>query len=275
MGGLARRANAIKAVRKERPDILLLEVGNAWSGAAGLASKSQGKVIVEAMNLMGYDAMAIGPAELALGEAVLRQRIAEAKFPVLSANVYVPSRRQFLAQPYVVRTVRGHHVGIIGLTAQQIASQRRAEAPVPQSISFRAANTWSDDDLVVLNPLSALQRCVQKLQSTADVIVVLSNLGWERNTRLAEEVPGIDLILSAGEGEDVHIQPWTAPKTGTRVCQGGVIGQQHPGELLAELYLDVDNTGAISYSVGNQIVLNPVVKNAPEVIELLSKYREQ
>jgi 5'-nucleotidase len=275
MGGLARRANAIKAVRRERPDVLLLEAGNAWWGATGLTYKSQGKVMVEAMNLMHYDAMALGPAELALGETVLRQRIAEADFAVVSANLYVPSQRQFLVRPYVVLTVRGHRIGVIGLTAEQTASQRSAGPIVPQSISFRAWSTWADDDLVVLNPVSALRRCVQKLQHSADVIVVLSNLGWERNVRLAEEVPGIDLILSAGEGKDVHIQPWTAPKTGTRVCQGGVIGQQHPGELLAELYLDVDSAGVVSQCFGNQIVLNPQVKNANEITEVLRKYREQ
>ena len=134
MGGLARRATAIKAVRKERADALFMDAGNAWWGAPGLTQKSQGQIVVEAMNLMGYNAMALGPAELVLGEPVLRQRIAEASFPVLSANVFVPSRRELLTKPYTVLTIRGRHVGVIGLTSGE-HRQPDLEAPEPGSRS--------------------------------------------------------------------------------------------------------------------------------------------
>lgn len=90
------------------------------------------------MNLMGYDAMALGPAELALGEALLQERFRDAGFAVLSANLLVPSRGTLLARAYVVLTVRQRRAGIIALTSREpvwlagksaAAATRSAQAP--------------------------------------------------------------------------------------------------------------------------------------------------
>lgn len=259
-----------------------MDAGNSWWGAPGLAEKSQGAIVVEAMNLMAYDAMALGPAELALGEPVLRQRIAEASFPVLSANVFVPSRRELLARPCTVLTVRGRQVGVIGLTSSEPVSlpvqerDRKVSGQVapPEVPAYRRAGKWVDDDLVALNPVQALARYLPGLQETADVIVLLSNLGWDANVRLAAEFPGIDVILSAGPG-DLLTQPWQAPGQMTFLCQGGAAGQEHPGELLAEAFAQVDSAGRVSQCFGAETILMPGMKNAPEIIELVRKYRAQ
>lgn len=259
-----------------------MDAGNSWWGAPGLTQKSWGQIMVEAMNLMGYNAMALGPAELALGEPVLRQRIAEATFPVLSANVFVPSRRELLTRPYTMLTVKGRQVGVIGLTSSEPVSltlkpqgQETPERPEPVDVpTYRYIGKWVDDDLVVLNPAVALARYLPRLQEAADIIILLSNLGWEVNTRLAEGAPGIDVIISAGPG-DLVTQPWQVPGQGTCVCQGGVVAQQHPGELLAEVYLQIDSAGTVTQCFGAQSVLSPQYKNAPEITELVRRYRAQ
>jgi len=259
-----------------------MDAGNSWWGAPGLAEKSQGAIVVEAMNLMAYDAMALGPAELALGAPVLRQRIAGASFPVLSANVFVPSRRELLAQPYTVLTVRGRSVGVIGLTGGEPVSlpvQERfrkagGQAAPTEFPAYRSACRWVDDDLVVLDPAHALARYLPRVQETADIIILLSNLGSEANARLAEQVPGIDVIISAGPG-DLLTQPWLGPGQGTFLCQGGASGQEHPGELLAEVFVQMDSAGRVTQCFGAETVLMPGVRNAPEIIELVRKYRAQ
>jgi 5'-nucleotidase/UDP-sugar diphosphatase len=259
-----------------------MDAGNSWWGAPGLAEKSQGAIVVEAMNLMTYDAMALGPAELALGEPVLRQRLAEATFPVLAANVFVPSRGELLTRPYIVLTVRGRQVGVIGLTSSEPVSlpvQERVRkangqaAPV-EFPAFRRAGKWVDDDLVVLDAARALARYLPKVQETADIIVLLSNLGWAANVRLAEQVPGIDVIISAGPG-DLLTEPWQATGQGTFLCQGGAAGQEHPGELVGEAFLQADSIGTVTQCLGAETVLMPQMKNAPAIVELVRKYRAQ
>lgn len=280
MGGLARRANEIKSIRRERADILLFDAGNSWWGAPGLAEKSEARVGVEAMNLMAYQVMALGAAELKLGESTLGKRISQAEFAVLSANVYVPERRTYLTRPYRIIENRGHKVGVIGLTGGLAVSAAEdpskpdtgslLEEKTPEQYSVVALH-W--DELVVLDPYRALQRSLDKMKDTADVIVVLSSLGWQANVFLAERANGVDLIISSGPGTDLHTKPWRSP-SGTWLCQGGVTGQKRPGEILAEVYLQVDSAGQVIEAYGSETVLAPGIRNDPEMIRLLQGFRQ-
>ena len=67
------------------------------------------------MNLMGYDAMAIGPKDVAAGLELLQARLSEAEFAVVSANLMVSGK--LLAQPYVLLEKDGIKIAIIGLTS--------------------------------------------------------------------------------------------------------------------------------------------------------------
>jgi 2',3'-cyclic-nucleotide 2'-phosphodiesterase (5'-nucleotidase family) len=282
MGGLARRANAIEAVRRERADVLLFDGGNCWWGAPGLSRQSQARLNVEAMNLMEYHAMALGASDLALGEVALSERIAEADFAVLSANVFVPTRGELLGRPYVVLEVSGRRIGVIGITASSVVTTTLESGslptmdPYPGSVVSGASRlgTWINDDLVVLDPGRGLQRYAGKLAESADIIVVLSNLGWPANVELAGRVSEVDLIISAGAAADLQTKPWQAP-SGVWLCQAGVSGQKRPGEMLAEVYLSVDGSGHITQARGSQTVLSPQMKNNSRIIELFQRYRGQ
>ena len=98
---------------------LLLSSGDNWTGPA-LSTTTQGAAMVEAFNVMGYDASAIGNHEFDFGREVMEQRFAEADYPYLSANIrYADSGAAVdFALPYVIQEVNGVSVGIIGLTQQ-------------------------------------------------------------------------------------------------------------------------------------------------------------
>ena len=67
VGGVARRATTINQEKKKNPYTLVLDAGDSLVGDQDPALKTQGKSSVEAMNRLGYDAMALGPGDLALG----------------------------------------------------------------------------------------------------------------------------------------------------------------------------------------------------------------
>lgn len=54
------------------------------------------------MNAVGYDAMALGNHEFDYGQEVLAERIREAKFPMLSANVIVEATNKPLTRDSVI-----------------------------------------------------------------------------------------------------------------------------------------------------------------------------
>jgi len=305
VGGLARRATFIKAARAENANLLLLDGGNTFWSRVSVTVQSQGKVIVEAMNLMGYDAVALGETDLQLGEDILRQRIADAQFAVLSANVIVQSTGELFADPYVLLEVGGRTVGIIGVTGSEsllpaslgpeppldrlvsLQGDKPQPAPAPSPLSGPSSPTpvqVADQprpaaghivgSLAIIDPAVALAAYVKELQAQTNVIIVLSNLGWESNVRLTEMVPGVDLIISAGAGK-VVTDPWQAPQTGTLVCQAGVYPQANPGQLVANIKMHIDSAGLVTEYTGGLVVLGPQFADDAGVRRLLLSYLPQ
>src|ERR1700674_2070010 len=82
IGGIAEMASII---RSARPD-LILDAGDISTGTF-LADELKGAPTIQAMNRSGYTSGTIGNHEFDYGQAALRMRLREAKFPVLSANV--------------------------------------------------------------------------------------------------------------------------------------------------------------------------------------------
>lgn len=96
---------------------LVLSGGDNWTGPA-ISTWFEGAPTVEVMNAMGYDAAAIGNHEFDFAVDGLRDRIAEAQFPYLSANIRLAGSGDVpdFATPYVIREVSGVRVGLVGLT---------------------------------------------------------------------------------------------------------------------------------------------------------------
>jgi 5'-nucleotidase/UDP-sugar diphosphatase len=252
--------------------------------------RTQGKVIAEAMNLIGYDAMTLGEVDLQLGEEILRQRIAESQFPVLSANVTVASTGSLFAKAYVVLEVGGRKVGVIGLTgsgsvsdASQAGEPAGAALPVPVPAPSPLSGpspltptppsgTHVIRSLAIQDPMPALQKALRELESQTHIVIVLSNLGWEANQQLADTVKGVDLFVSGGPGQIVT-QPYQSPQTGTLVCQDGVFPQAHPGQTVANVKMHFDGGGAVTAFSGGDAALGPEYEDNEAVRKLLDDYQ--
>ena len=109
LGGAAYLAGAVDRLRAGQPTLLLaagdMIQGNNW------ANLFKGKSSIELMNAMKFDAMVVGNHEFDYGQKVLQERLGEARFPVLGANVQgLPG-----SNPYVIKDLQGVRVAIIGV----------------------------------------------------------------------------------------------------------------------------------------------------------------
>ena len=231
----------------------MFDAGNALWSEQELAENTQGKVIIEAMNLLGYDAMAIGNLDLRLGPEVLRQRISEAKFPILSANVALADSAELLAQPYVIRKVGGCQVGIIGLTSD-LAKLTLGEAGQPYSI---------------LTANDVLPKYVAELSKKTNLIVVLSNMGLDEDQRLSSQVPGIDLIVGGRTNVELE-EGWANEQTGTVVVQAG-----HKGGWLGRCALHLDGAGEVTEHSCSLFFLTDEYADDAEMQAFLDSYPVQ
>ena len=91
----------------------------------------------------------------------------------------------------------------------------------------------------------------------ADVIILLSSAGQGKNTQIAESVPGIDLIISAGTSELTG--PWQADKTGTLVLHADHSSPGHAGRRVGVAKLAFDAEGRLVGQEWQQLTLGPDV----------------
>jgi len=193
-------------------------------GGGKLGDQTRGEAVVAGMNLMGYDAMALGLKEADLGLEVLRQRIEEAEFPILSANLVLTGTKSLVTEPYTFLEAGSHRLGVIGLTR------------VPQE---------SGSSFQILDPQEAAARYVPEVAEQADTVIVLTNMKYRPALALAAAVPGIDLVVAA-EPAQLPTQVTQAPGTGTLVVTAEQPLVRHTGRRVGKLVVTLGMDGDLT-----------------------------
>ncbi len=178
VGALAKVAVYVEELRKENPNILLLSAGDMIHGT-NVVNLFGGLPMVEIMNHMGFDAMALGNHEFNYGQEQLLTLAKAAKFPFLSANVIRDDGTVFI-NDYNIFEVGGVKVGVFGLSP--------VETPI----------LTHPKDVIGLNfadPAEISAKMVDALAGQVDIIVCLSHLGYDDDKVIAAAVPGIDIIV--------------------------------------------------------------------------------
>lgn len=258
LGGMDRLAGAVNQVRAEvgPGNVILLDAGDTL-GDSMIADETQGKAILDAMNAMEYTAMVIGNHEPDFTAAVLKQRIAEASFPLLAANITEKAGGRLFTRPYIIKEIRGVRIGILGL-AYPNTSLTTAKKNV-EDLEFGNA------------PEVARQYVPQLKKQGVQMVVVLSHYGLPADKKLAQEVPDIDVIV----GGHSHNRMEHAMRQGdTLIVQAGAHGSD-----LGRLDLEVRN-GKITGHTHRLITLDHALiprdeKVAALIEEALQPYKKQ
>jgi 2',3'-cyclic-nucleotide 2'-phosphodiesterase (5'-nucleotidase family) len=174
-GNIACLAAVTETLRMEKPSLLIasgdMVQGDNW------ANFFQGKSVIDLMNQMRFDAMSVGNHEFDYGSEILKERIRQANFPVLGANVQ--GMETFL-QPYVIREIEGVRIALIGIVTE--------DTPV-------TTNPKNVLGLTFASPTATLTALISKLRKEADLIVVLSHIGFNADRQLAAKVGDIDVMI--------------------------------------------------------------------------------
>jgi len=244
-GGLAYLAARAEELRAEKPT-LFLAAGDMIQGS-NWANIFQGKSSIEAMNAMRLDALVAGNHEFDFGQTVLKERIKEANFPVLGANVMGLSA----LKPYIIKELDGLSIAVIGVVT--------GDAPVsthPKNVS----------GLQFLSPVDTVEKYVRQLRGKSDMVIVLSHIGFGADIDLAKKVEGIDVIV----GGHSH----------TKVAKPAVVGKtfivqafEH-GKVLGVLDLTVKN-GSIAKANGWLEPVAPIGKESKIVDAIVDKYQQK
>lgn len=207
-GGAGYLAGLIRQERARASErTLLLSAGDMFQGTP-VSNSFHGKPVIEWMNHLGFDAMAVGNHEFDWGRDVLRRLKESAAFPFLAANIEaVGSRGPPLFPATAVFERGGVRIAVIGVAT-----------PVTPHIT-RADNTRG---LMFREPADILPPLVRKARREgARLVVVLSHLGFEADRELARKVRDIDVIVG-GHSHTAVREPLRVGRT--LIAQAGSYG---------------------------------------------------
>lgn len=187
MGGIARRAELIRKIRKEEKNVLLFDAGDYFQGTPYF-NLYKGEPEIKAMNMMQYDACTIGNHEFDLGLDNLAAQLGKANFPVLCANYdFEKTVMKGITEPYKIFRTDGIRIGVFGLGIQ-------LSGLVPPEAYGK---TWYSDGIKKGLEISSLL----KKDMQCDMVICLSHLGYSYEYEKASDVvlarnsEDIDLII--------------------------------------------------------------------------------
>jgi sulfur-oxidizing protein SoxB len=250
VGGLDRIATLIKAIRAERPDnTLLLDGGDTWQGS-WTALQTKGEDVMKAMALLKPDAMT-AHWEFTLGEERVLEMIDQIGFPFLGANV----RDTDWEEPVFEQVARFERGGV------DVAVIGQAFPYTPIANPRWMFPGWSfgirEDEMAAL---------VEETRADgAEVVVLLSHNGFDVDRKLAEQVDGIDVILTA-HTHDAIPEPTVVNKT-LLITSGA------NGKFLSRLDLDVGPDGVKDFSYSMIPVLSDAITPDQEMADLIAELR--
>jgi 2',3'-cyclic-nucleotide 2'-phosphodiesterase/3'-nucleotidase len=238
-GSLAQVSALVKQIRDEVDHpVLVFDSGDTIQGTPfeqfPHVRWSEPSPTVAAMNLIGYDAMAVGNHEFNFGLDVLRRAESQADFPFLSANTVNQADSRPAFPTHMVIEAGDLRVGVIGLVTPNIPGWERPE-------HYRG---------LVFEPMDATAREQVRLlrdKEGCDLVIVLAHTGFEKDpddgspsgtevedfaSRLSQ-VPGVDVLLTGHTHKDIP----------PRQLAGAIVSQPRArARLLTRIDLELERT---------------------------------
>ncbi|WP_217581705.1 bifunctional UDP-sugar hydrolase/5'-nucleotidase [Lysinibacillus sp. GbtcB16] len=254
LANIARKVTAVKEVRAKKPNALLLDAGDVFSGTLYF-NEFKGQADLAFMNLMKYDVMTFGNHEFDLGATpeghqALVDFIKGSQFPFVSSNVDFSKDTKFTglftdlisSEPQngkiyngIIKEVNGEKVGIFGLTTAETK-----DISSPGSIAFE-------------NYITEAKKAVKAFEDKGvNKIIALTHIGYDDNPAydndqiLAKSVEGIDVIVG-GHSHTQLDKPVVVDKN--------IAGQAKDTTLIVQAYQYNDYLGTLDVTFNNKGVV--------------------
>jgi 5'-nucleotidase / UDP-sugar diphosphatase len=299
-GGISRIAHEIGRIKGEKAaanePVLTLSAGDYNQGTLFGWLETQAAAELVLMQMIGYDAIAVGNHDFDMGAGyrAMAWQFAKAlppaqggpiNIPLLCANIYFDDTdpdaaalkalysatdkqgTELAIQPYTVKTLaNGLKVGIFGL----LGVEAEAVAPTAEATGVTFGNVAGNptDPVSFINRVIVAQNMVNTLKDPAigncDVVVALSHSGTTEEENLAKFVTGIDVIVG-GHSHDLNYPPILVGDTiivqaGSYTSHLGVLELEYAG-------------GKVSLRNANAIRMDDSIPTVPAIDGFLANYK--
>ncbi|MEL4025220.1 5'-nucleotidase C-terminal domain-containing protein [Lysinibacillus endophyticus] len=278
-----KRAAAVKELREEKENTLLLDAGDVFSGTLYF-NEFQGQADLKFMNYMGYDFMTFGNHEFDLGSTpeghkALADFIKAAEFSFVSSNVDFSADDTFTglfndlisSEPEkgkiysgIVKEINGEKVGIFGLTTAETA-----DISSPGKVKFE-------------NYIEEAQKAVKAFEDLGvNKVIALTHIGYDdtaaidNDLELAKAVEGIDVIVG-GHSHTKLDEPVVVDKNakGENKDATVIVQAYQYSDFLGTLDVAFDENGVV-VEYGGQLIELAKYADDPAALEILKPYKEK
>ncbi len=187
--------NAVRAdAAAQGAEVIILDAGDMFQGTL-ISNQFVGKSVVEVYDAVGVNAAAVGNHEFDFGLPVMKDRIAQAHYPILAANVFLKgtTTRPDWARPTAIIEAAGIKIGVIGLSS--------IETP----LTTNPVNV-ADYDFLPGGPIAAKFADELRAQGCS-VVLITAHMGPKNDNEIqhvAEQVAGkVDGIVSGHHHEQI------------------------------------------------------------------------
>jgi 5'-nucleotidase/UDP-sugar diphosphatase len=256
VGGLARLAGMADEVRAENdaagvPTFLLI-AGDVLQGTP-YSTVYRGEAEFSCLNEMAVSVMCLGNHEFDYGQENLRQLIALANFPIISANVTVAGTagNGAFTDGVAWLTAGDEKILLVGLTTP--------ETPITTAPRNVIGLDFAD-------PAATAKAVIDEYGDDADAIVALTHLGFENDLALARDVPELDVVV----GGHTHTEVDEPAKVGkTLVCSA-----YEYGIYLGRMDLEIGEGGAVKMTGYKLMAVTAAAPEDEAVKAVIGRYEK-
>lgn len=246
-GGLTRRHSLFKELSASGWPVVGIDCGGLVKGS-GRQAELKFNLSVDAMQKIGYSAIALGKSDLRLPAAELLSRVASspgAPSPFLSANVAVYGFDAGMTTDHRIVEAGGLRIGIT-------------------SVLGTAWQKEISPDIEMAEPQAKLQEVLPKLKDRCDLLVLLAHATVEESKAYAAAFPEFQIVVTAGGNPQPPMTMEILPG-GTRFIEVGEKGMD-------AIVLGVYDGGKIEYQ---RVPLDSRFADSPDMKEYMRQYQQQ
>lgn len=266
--GIAKISTYLKEKRAENKEgTLIFSAGDMFQGTA-VSSLTKGRVVVDAMNEIGFDAMGIGNHEFDWGVPEIEKFLdndlsnSEMDFPLLGANIIVKETGEPVSftEPYTVIEKAGLKIGVIGAIGDY------QESSILTSII--APYEFTDTYTALVKNIKIL-----RVDEECDIVVALVHDDTSNINEQLASLTGNERIDAIFNGHTHWFYAYEEGRIGDvplPIVQSGSNGN-YVG--LINLIYDYSLGKVVEVSAENVNVARRTIKQDPEILNIFKNYQ--
>ena len=244
-GGIERRMQYLKDLRKNKPNLLLLDTGDHFKEPTR-QGKLKAETLMKATEMMNYDYVALGERDLVYGSQFLKNQ----------------------SVPFIAGNIELENLPLKKLRTKEFKNRLKvATLSVVDPNLFYLKNHAG---LKILDPDQFVSQEISKIQeSNPDLTVLLTHMDRKKAIKFLEK-EGVDIVINGhilDETDTVDMKPFYK--------KNKVFVQASPrGQKMGEIRVSLDQKGKISFE-HRVVPLDSNIKNDTEMVKLYESYNEK